>query len=124
MSYNRVCSEIFLKDSVSGAKNEHPAASELISRMGFTIITPHDPENRGAQLSLLVLPPRQGVMQNLFAGLKDFGILGDEREPDVIRLAPTPLYNTLEDCEEAASALNKVFDIFSQQGKIKWESMH
>lgn len=92
--------------------------------MGFTIITPHDPENRGAQLSLLVLPPRQGVMQNLFAGLKDFGVLGDEREPDVIRLAPTPLYNTLEDCEEAASALNKVFDIFSQQGKIKWESTH
>jgi len=76
----------------------------------FTIITPSDPESRGAQLSLLILPTGRGFMQNISAGLKSFGVIGDERKPDVIRLAPVPLYNTIEDCERAAAYLERVFD--------------
>jgi kynureninase len=60
----------------------------------FTIITPLDPESRGAQLSLLFLPLGKGLMQHVFKYLEDHGVIGDERQPDVIRLAPNHLYNT------------------------------
>lgn len=75
---------------------------------GFTIITPPDPERRGAQLSLLFLPQGAGVMEKAFAGLKEWGVIGDDRKPDVIRLAPTPLYNTQADVEAAAKYLDVV----------------
>jgi len=75
---------------------------------GFTIITPSDPESRGAQLSLLFLPLGTCVMDKVFAGLKEWGVIGDDRKPDVIRLAPTPLYNTEEDVEAAAKYLDVV----------------
>ncbi|KAJ7285942.1 pyridoxal phosphate-dependent transferase [Mycena rebaudengoi] len=38
------------------------------------------------------------------------GVIGDERQPDVIRLAPAPLFNTLKDCEEGALGLERAFD--------------
>ena len=75
---------------------------------GFTIITPTDPESRGAQLSLLFLPRGTGIMGRVFTGLKEWGVIGDSRKPDVIRLAPIPLYNTEEDVEAAAGYLNVV----------------
>lgn len=73
----------------------------------FTIITPREPSERGAQLSLLFFPA--GVMQRIDQALKERGIIGDERHPDVIRLAPTPLYNTFQDCKAAALALEEAF---------------
>ena len=76
----------------------------------FTIITPLEPSERGAQLSLLFLPTGKGIMQRIFDSLKSFGVIGDERKPDVIRLAPAPLYNTEEDCTRAVRALNDAFD--------------
>jgi kynureninase len=76
---------------------------------GFTIITPSDPSQRGAQLSLLFLPAGSGTMEKVFAYLSKHGVIGDEREPDVIRLSPAPLYNTLRDCERSADVLEKAF---------------
>lgn len=75
---------------------------------GFTIITPNDPEFRGAQLSLLFLPTGSEVMRRVFKGLSSYGVIGDEREPDVIRMAPTPLYTSIDDCERAATYLEAV----------------
>lgn len=75
----------------------------------FTIITPHAPESRGAQLSLLFLPAGSGIMQEVFDYLLSKGVVGDERKPDIVRLAPTPLYNTKLDCERAALALEEGF---------------
>ncbi|PPQ70751.1 hypothetical protein CVT25_000072 [Psilocybe cyanescens] len=75
------------------------------SKAGFTIITPDEPSERGAQLSLLFLPVGSGTMQAVHAYLSKNGVIGDEREPDVIRLAPAPLYNTLKDCEHAVEVL-------------------
>ena len=72
----------------------------------FTIITPKDPESRGAQLSLLFLPLGTGVMQKVFADMQSHGVVGDERQPDVIRLTPTPLYNEMADCVAAVDVLN------------------
>lgn len=80
---------------------------------GFTIITPEEPSQRGAQLSLLFLPLGSETMRTVFAYLSDHGVIGDEREPDVIRLAPAPLYNTLKDCENAAEVLNKALGSIS-----------
>ena len=88
--------------------SRYEAGAKPSSTPGFTIITPSDPESRGAQLSLLFLPSGSGVMQRVSADLSSYGVIGDKREPDVIRLAPTPLYNSLEDCERAASYLDKV----------------
>ncbi|KAI9571223.1 pyridoxal phosphate-dependent transferase [Boletus coccyginus] len=75
----------------------------------FTIITPHTPGSRGAQLSLFFLPIESGVMQEVFDHLLSKGVVADERQPDVIRLTPTPLYNTKLDCERAALALEEGF---------------
>ncbi|KAJ3763447.1 kynureninase [Lentinula raphanica] len=77
---------------------------------GFTIITPHEPKDRGAQLSLLFLPSGSGVMQKIFESLQSHGVIGDERQPDVIRLAPVHLYNNEADCEKAAIFLDIAFD--------------
>lgn len=60
----------------------------------FTIITPSDHHARGAQLSLLLKP---GLLHKLAQRLKDAGIICDKREPDVVRVAPVPLYNTFSE---------------------------
>lgn len=57
----------------------------------FAIITPSNPEERGAQLSLRMKP---GLLDSVMAALEENGVVVDERKPDVIRVAPAPLYNT------------------------------
>jgi len=60
------------------------------------IVTPTEPERRGCQLSLRVAGGRaQG--RALFEHLQSKGVLGDWREPDVIRISPTPMYNRHDD---------------------------
>ena len=59
---------------------------------------------RGAQLSLIVKDP--GVEgKALFDRLFELNVTGDWREPDVIRVAPVPLYNSFEDVFEFAERL-------------------
>ena len=57
------------------------------------IITPSDPSQRGCQLSVRVI----GSDKGLFHALRDRGVITDWREPDVIRVSPTPLYNSFEE---------------------------
>lgn len=64
-----------------------------ITHLDFEIITPSDPEQRGAQLSLLF--DRDG--RKVFDILTANGVIADWREPNVIRIAPVPMYNTFED---------------------------
>jgi len=63
------------------------------NRKDFKIITPSDPEQRGCQLSIVM--EKDG--KNTFNRLTENGIIADWREPDVIRVAPVPLYNSFED---------------------------
>jgi len=59
-------------------------------------ITPADAGRRGCQLSLRVAGGRERG-RALFEHLRQAGVLGDWREPDVIRISPTPLYNRYQD---------------------------
>ncbi|MDX5345932.1 MAG: kynureninase [Hymenobacteraceae bacterium] len=67
------------------------------------IITPKDPHQRGCQLSLLV--HKNG--RQLFDKLTEAGIIADWREPNVIRIAPVPLYNSFEDVFHFAEILKQ-----------------
>jgi kynureninase len=60
------------------------------------IVTPRDPAQRGCQLSLRVRGGREQG-RALFEHLAAHGVLGDWREPDVIRISPAPLYNNHAD---------------------------
>lgn len=59
----------------------------------ISIITPSDPAKRGCQLSIRV----KDSDKLLFDAITDRGVIADWREPDVIRVAPAPLYNSFND---------------------------
>lgn len=65
------------------------------------IVTPSDPEARGCQLSLRVREGAHGVQRDLEAR----GIVCDFREPDILRVAPVPMYTTYHDVWTLASVL-------------------
>lgn len=67
------------------------------------IITPKNPSERGSQLSILFKKDGKGM----FKKLTDAGIVADWREPNVIRVAPAPLYVSYEDCWYFADILNQ-----------------
>ena len=60
------------------------------------VVTPRDAAQRGCQLSIRVIGGRERG-RDLFDFLATRGVLGDWREPDVIRISPVPLYNTHAD---------------------------
>lgn len=69
----------------------------------FEIITPLEPSERGAQLSILA----HGKGKAMFDLLSKEGVIADWREPNVIRIAPAPLYNSYEDVYRFGQALEK-----------------
>jgi kynureninase len=78
------------------------------SRPGVSVITPRDPRRRGAQLSVRIDGRDVGPLSAALR--REFGVFADARRPDVIRLAPAPMYNTFHDCWRAATALTAVLD--------------
>jgi len=76
----------------------------LLERAGtnrFTVITPRDPEARGCQLSILAHENPKELHRKLEAA----GVKADFREPNVIRAAPAPLYNSFHDVWRFAKIL-------------------
>ena len=63
-------------------------------KVDFELITPKDKTKRGAQLSIAA----KGQGKKLFDTLTEKNVIADWREPNVIRIAPAPLYNSYEDC--------------------------
>lgn len=66
---------------------------EQLTTLSFTLITPADPNQRGAQLCLYFEEKGKEIYQQM----KEHGIVVDYREPGVIRVAPAPLYCSFED---------------------------
>ncbi|CAN5615497.1 kynureninase [soil metagenome] len=71
------------------------------------VITPADPADRGCQLSIRV---QADSGKSLFDAITECGVIADWREPDVIRVAPVPLYNTFDDVDRFAKILGKCLE--------------
>ena len=70
----------------------------------INIITPKNPQERGCQLSIQV----KDANKKLHTQLTKSGVISDWREPDVIRVAPAPLYNSYQDVYEFVQRLKKI----------------
>ncbi|GMQ25864.1 kynureninase [Algoriphagus sp. oki45] len=73
------------------------------------IITPKNPAERGCQLSLLIHRGGKAVFDEFYK----HGVVGDWRNPNVIRLAPTPLYNSFLDVYRFAKILEQSLEKFA-----------
>jgi kynureninase len=78
---------------------------QRISGQSLKVITPTDPEQRGCQLSVIV----DGRNRSLVEQLAERGVIVDWREPNVIRLAPVPLYNSYLDIYRFGEVLCALF---------------
>lgn len=72
------------------------------------VITPRDPERRGAQLSAQFDDLDVSALTHRLRS--EFGIIADARQPDVIRFAPIPFYSTFHDCWRVADAISHVIE--------------
>lgn len=95
----------------AGMKNLFEKSRKLTGYMEFllgeikderiSVITPANPSERGCQLSIRV----RNSDKRLFQALSEKGVVADWREPDVIRVAPVPLYNSFSDVYKFAEIL-------------------
>ena len=76
--------------------------SALDTQNRVHVITPSDPDRHGAQLSIRVPIEPFALIERMY---QNYGVLGDARNPDIIRLAPIPMYNTFHDVWRAITAL-------------------
>ena len=77
-----------------------------IANENISVITPSDPKQRGCQLSIRV----KNADKSLFNAITERGVFADWREPDVIRVAPVPLYNSFADVHRFAGILKDCLD--------------
>ncbi|MEO1030879.1 MAG: kynureninase [Bacteroidota bacterium] len=81
----------------------------LLKQLGedvIRIITPSNPEERGCQLSIQVLNADRALHHEL----TEAGVISDWREPDVIRCAPVPLYNSFEDIYHMVEKMKEILN--------------
>jgi kynureninase len=114
MAAHKASLEIFEK---AGIKNLHQKSARLTGYLHWLltshlsaakgqleIITPATPADRGCQISLQT--KKDG--KKIFDKLTKAGVIADWREPDVIRVAPVPLYNSFEDVYRFATLLKEM----------------
>ena len=77
--------------------------NKLKSTNNFKIITPGKPEERGSQLSVFI----ENNGEYIYDYLKSNGVFLDWREPNVMRMAPVPLYNSFQDVAKFYNTLIK-----------------
>ena len=75
-----------------------------LNNQSIRVITPNDPAQRGCQLSIQL----KNADKSLHTKLTDAGVISDWREPDVIRVAPTPLYNSYSDVYDMVDRLKRI----------------
>ncbi|HLP88536.1 MAG TPA: kynureninase [Nostocaceae cyanobacterium] len=72
----------------------------------ISLITPRDPEQRGCQLSIRIKDSNKKVLQHL----NERGVFCDWREPDVIRVAPVPLFNQYTEVFDFVEILTEILN--------------
>jgi kynureninase len=78
--------------------------------INIEIITPTEHTQRGCQLSVKLI----GTDKRFFEAITDLGVIADFREPDVMRLAPVPLYNSFEDIYQFGQVLHSLLKEWTQ----------
>ncbi len=104
-----IFNEIGIKKLTSKSKKLTGYFEFLLKQLGedtIKIITPTKPEERGCQLSIQVL----NANKTLHDKLTENGVISDWREPDVIRCAPTPLYNSFQDVYHMVDKLKNILN--------------
>ncbi len=99
--------EVGIENLVKKSKKLTGYFEFLINQLGketISIITPSNPKERGCQLSIQV----KNADKSLHNKLTESGVISDWREPDVIRCAPVPLYNSFEDVYKLVEKLKKI----------------
>ncbi|KAL9100648.1 MAG: hypothetical protein Q9163_003996 [Psora crenata] len=86
IALTRYLEQLLLDSPFADAENGRPRP--------YQIISPSDPAQRGAQLSIRLMP---GLLDKVLQELEHASVIVDERKPDVVRVAPAPLYNTFHD---------------------------
>jgi kynureninase len=86
--------------------NKWPMSANL--KESYWILTPRDPQQRGAQLSIRL---SEGLLEPVMEILEREGVVVDERRPDVVRVAPAPLYNSFEDVWRFMVAFEKALKV-------------
>lgn len=111
MASLRASLEIFAEAGMSALRERSVRLTAYLEQMlaaidddRISVITPTDPEQRGCQLSIRV----KNADKSLFTAISERGVVADWREPDVIRVAPVPLYNSFGDIEKFVRILGSV----------------
>jgi kynureninase len=105
--------EIFQRAGMHRLREKSLALTSLLERLlegllpeSIEIVTPQVPGERGCQLSLRIAQPAAAA-RRCHERLRAAGVIGDWREPDILRLAPVPLYNSYSDVFNAVDALTR-----------------
>ncbi|NCO63783.1 MAG: kynureninase [Flavobacteriales bacterium] len=101
--------QVGIKKLVEKSKNLTGYFEFLLKQLGedtLRIITPSNPEERGCQLSIQV----KNADKSLHHKLTEAGVISDWREPDVIRCAPVPLYNSFQDVYHLVNKLKVILN--------------
>lgn len=116
MAVHRAALEVFEQTDMYALREKSEQLTSflifLLSDSGFLktglvkLITPVDVEQRGSQLSFLI--EKNG--REIFRQLENAGVIADWREPNIIRVAPVPLYNTFLDVYRFALLFKKILE--------------
>ena len=79
-------------------------SANILPENTLTIFTPTNPNERGCQLSLSFT--RDDILEEVFEKMSQEGVIADIRKPRVIRIAPTPLYNSFQDVWDFVEVMN------------------
>lgn len=82
-------------------------AGEERFKGNLSIVTPRADDAHGCQLSIRVKPGAANGAKQIQQALMGKGVVADFREPDIVRIAPVPLYNTFADCLRFARTLSE-----------------
>jgi kynureninase len=89
--------------ATASLRSDKRSEPETQLKNAYTVITPRKETERGCQLSILVHERGKEV----FGKLEAAGVICDFREPNVIRVAPAPLYNTFHEVWRFANILTR-----------------